>query len=876
MHDLFKTRRRRALDRLDEDIRDHIERETRDNVDRGLAPDEARAAALRKFGNVTRVLEDTREVWRILWLEQLLQDVRFGARTLRRNPAFTLVVVLTLALGIGLNTAVFSVVNAVLIRPLPYPHAERLVWLADYYPVLKAEIVAGVDFLDWKAQAKSFDEMVAYGYSQQTLAAADSAEPHWIADVTADFWKFSGARPALGRLFASGERDALVLSDRLFERRFGRDPRAIGRVVKLSGRAVTITGVLPPEFRFVLPQSWRGMERAGRDTENIEGYILNPIVPGSEVRSGPMTIQMVVARLKPGVPLKNARAEMAGIQARIARETHGNSSDLQILRMMPLQEKLVGDARLALRILLGAVAFVLLMACANIASLMLARAASRRKEIAIRTAIGAGRARVVRQFLGENLVLGLLGGVSGLILARFAVAALVRLAPFAVPRLNEANLDGRVLLFALAVTLAAVALFGISPAVSLWRCSVFDDLKLGGRTSSPGSTGLAFRRLLVAGEMGLAIVLLTGAGLLIRSFWRINAHPPGFDPARTLIVRMNLTGPRYRDLPPQRAYFEELLHRIRSVPGVRAAGVIDVVAGGPIQREGVTVTLSPRTPTGSYNAVSAAFGRALGMRLVKGRWLTDREPGHAVMINESYARLIFGDSDPIGQRISVTALAPEHADIFATVVGVAGDLKYTRLDAAPDPEVYLPYLQSMKLRDASVIVRTSEDASPMAPAIRALIAGADRTQPPGEMKTLEQSLAESIVPRRFNLFLLGTFAAAALLLALVGIYGVIAYSVSQRTHEIGVRAALGASGGEIVRMIVRQGMTIVLAGIAGGLAAAFGLTRWMASLLFDVRPADPATFAAVALLLIATASAASWIPARKAARVDPLVALRSE
>ncbi|MEO7143429.1 MAG: ABC transporter permease [Bryobacteraceae bacterium] len=870
------TRRRRALDHLDEDIRDHVERETRGNIDRGMSFEEARAAALRKFGNVARVLEDTRAVWQPVWLEQLLQDVRFGARMLRRNPAFTLVVVLTLALGIGLNTAVFSVVNAVLIRPLPYPHAERLVWLTVYNPLLKAEVVPGVDFLDWKAQAKSFDEMVAYGYVQQTLATAEGAGPHWIAQVTGDFWKLSGARPALGRLFIGGERDALIISDGLFERRFGRDPRVIGRVVTLSGRPVTITRVLPPDFRFVLPQALFGIGRLGSNSNDIEAYVLNPIAPGTEVRGGPMTIQLVAARLKPGVPLQNARAEIEGIQARIAREHAGASHILPKLRVLPLQEKLVGDARLALLILLGAVGFVLLIACANIASLLLARATSRRKEIAIRIAIGAGRARVVRQFVVENLVLGLLGGVAGLLLTRLTVAALMRLAPQAVPRLGEANLDGWVLLFALGITLAAVALFGFSPALSLWRSGVFDDLKQGGKTSSAGSAGLPLRRLLVAGEMALAIVLLTGAGLLTRSFWRMNAHPPGFDPECTLMVQMRLTGPRYREIPQQRVYFDELLSRIQDVPGVVAVGVINTVARGPISREGQIVKLSPQTPIGAYNIVSAGFGRVLGMRLVKGRWLTDHEPGHAVMINESYARRIFGNSDSIGRRIMVVGLAPAPKMTAATVVGVTGDLKYTRLDAGPEPEVYIPYLQSTKLPGATLMVRTAGDAARMASAIRTLVAEVDRTQPPGELKTLEQSLAESIVPRRFNLFLLGTFASTALLLALIGIYGVIAYSVSQRTHEIGVRAALGAPRGEIVRMVVRQGMTIVLAGIAAGLGAAFGLTRLMASLLFDVRPADPATFGAVALLLTVTALAASWIPARRAARVDPLVALRYE
>ncbi len=542
---------------------------------------------------------------------------------------------------------------------------------------------------------------------------------------------------------------------------------------------------------------------------------------------------------------------------------------------MPVRDKLVANARPALLILLGAVGFVLLIACANIASLLLARTAGRRKEFAIRAAIGAGRARMVRQFLGENIALGLAGGLAGLLVARFAVAALLRFVPQAVVRLDEATLDWRVLLFDFAITLGALALFGCSPMFFWWRSSVCDDLKLGGRTSG-ASSGLAFRRLLVAGEMGLAIVLLTGAGLLGRSFWLMQAHPPGFDPEHTLLVNLQMTGPHYADLPQQRVYLEELLSRVQSLPGVVAGGILHTVVGGPIQPEGQSGKLSERTATGDFKIVSADFGRVLGLRLVRGRWLTDREPGHAVMINQSFARVMFPNSDPIGRSIMVPALAPIPQGSPATVVGIVGDLKYTRLDAAPGPEVYVPYLQAAGLGRATILVRTPGDALRMAPAIRGLLSQIDRTQPPGEIKTLEQALAEPIGPRRFNLYLLATFAAAALLLTLVGIYGVIAYSVSQRTHEIGVRAALGAPAAGIVSMVVRQGMLMALAGIAAGLAAAVGLTRLMASLLFEVKPADPVTFGVVALISVATALMAAWIPARKAADVDPLVALRHE
>lgn len=868
------------LDNLGDEFRDHIARETQDNIDRGMPPAEARAAALRKFGNVTRAMEDTRAVWIPVWLEQLAHDFRYGLRMLLRSPAFTLVVVLTLALGIGLCTAVFSVVNAVLVRPLPYPHADRLVWVSDENRALKSEMVAGVDYLDWKAQAKSFDEMVAYGYSAGTLQTETDAQPHWFAEVTGNFWNLSGARPALGHLFRDGEDDAMVLSDALFEHQFGRNADVIGRTVGLDGRSVTIVGVLPPDFRFVLPQVLPGLDSRGPSSKQIDGYLWNPITPGTETRTAPRSIEMVAARLKPGVTVESAQSELAAIQQQIARENPGWRYDTLKVLVLPLQQKLVGPARQGLLILLGAVGFVLLIACVNIASLVLARAASRRKEIAIRAAIGAGKGRVLRQLAGENLALTLLGGAAGLLLAGWAVALLVRLAPQSVPRLQEANLDWRVALFALGMTLAAGVVFGFSPAVSLWRSRLLDDLKQGGKTSAAASPGLRLRRLLVAAEMALAIVLLTGAGLLVRSFWRMNAHPPDFDPAHTLNVRLLLTGPRYRDLPQQRVFYQDLLNRVQRLPGVRSAAVIYSPVHGIIRREGEPGQPSSQPRTAAYTVVSSGFGRVLGLRLVTGRWIADRETTPSVMINEHFARLVFGNSDPIGRRIVVPLMAPLSVpaprDVSATIVGIAGDLKYTRLDADPEPEVYLPYLQTTFLSGASVMVRSSEKASQIAPAVRTQLAEIDHAQAPGEMKTLEESLAESIAPRRFNLFLFGTFATAALLLALVGVYGVMAYSVTQRTHEIGVRAALGAGRIEIVWLVVRQSMGIAIIGIGAGLVGAFGLTRLMAGLLYEVKPFDPATFAAVALLLAATALLASGIPARRAARVDPLAALRYE
>ena len=867
------------LDHLGDDIRDHIERETQENIERGMSPAEARTAALRKFGNVTRVMEETRAVWIPVWLEQLLQDIRYGVRGLRRNPGFTAVVVLTLALAIGMNTAVFSLVNAILVRPLPYPDPDRLVWLGNYNRFFKAEMVVSPDYVDWKEQAASFAGMVAYRTGGHTLATAEGAGQHVLADVTTDFWDISGARPALGRFFGPEDREGIVLSDELFEREFRRDPNVVGRSVIVDGRAVTVLGVLPKGFRFLLPA---GFGLPTGNAREIEGYMPNPVAWQHPPRGRNISVQLVIAKLKPGVSIERARSELAGIQARIAAQNPSVRYDAQSLRVTPLQEKLAAGARPALLVLLAAVSFVLLIACANIANLLLARGAARQKEIAIRTAIGAGRARVIRQFLGENLALALLGGGLGLLLARLAMPVIVSLAPPSLPRLGETTLDSRVLLFALAATLVTGFAFGITPAIFLRRSGPYEVLKQGGRTSSAGSAGLPLRRLLVSAELALALVLLTAAGLMIKSFWRMNARPPGFDPERILALRVPFSGPRYRAVAEQRRFAEQMLERARQLPGVEAASVL---AQGQLRGSGTAphdpnlASLSSaqvmRLPHVTFSTVSSGFDRVMGLRVVRGRWLAESEPGPAVVINESMSHELFGEGDAIGRQLGLADNVNDPATL-AAIVGVVSDLKYSRLDAPAEPEVYIPYQISTSLLGMTVMVRTAASAAAMAPAIRDAIASVDRTQPVAEVKTLEQALADSIAPRRFNLYLLGAFAASALLLALIGIYGVIAYAVAQRTHEIGVRIALGAQRGQVVRLVVIEGMRVAAVGITVGLAAAFALTRLMASLLYDVKPTDPSTYAAVAAALAATALAACCKPALQAAWLDPARALRQE
>jgi putative ABC transport system permease protein len=851
-------RGKRYLKDLDADIRDHIERETQDNIDAGMPPDEARREALRKFGNVALIEEDTRAVWVAVWLEQLLQDSRYAVRSLLRNPGFTIVAVLTLALGIGMTTAVFSVFNAVLLRPLPYPDPERLLWVTTYEREWNEEFVSDVTFKEWRDQATAFEQLVAYETRDVSITAPGDTIRARVALVSEDFWKVSGAVPALGRLPQHGQSE-ILLSHRFFERGFRGDPAIVGSLVMFEGQQVTIAGVLPEDARLPLPRPFFSLLSG----EDIAGYASAPDTELSNLAG-------VIAKLKPDAPFDAGMAELQVIRARTKMEGRPSWMAEMELRVVPLQEKLVAQARRPLWILMAAVAFVLLITCANVANLLLARASARQKEISIRVSIGAGRIRVFRQFLAETTVLAMLGGIGGLLLARWAITALVRLAPQAIPRLEEVTMAGNVLAFAIGAAIVTAFLFGLAPALSVLKPNLHDLLR-DGRVATASPARLRVRRLLVATELVLAAVLLTGAGLMVKSFWLMYAHPPGFNPERILMLKTPLAGSGYfRNLPRQHAYLDEILRRVRAVPGVTAASILYRGSTRPFPENGwegaPPLLAGQQPPTVVFTGASADYAKVMGMRLVRGRWLTDTEPDPVIVINETLARRDFPGQDPIGRRLNSVG----------TVVGVVADLKFSKLDANPEPEIFVSYLDAPRLENAIVMVLTTGDAVAAAPAIQKLVSDVDRTQAIYDVMTVERALADSIAPRRFNLFLLGSFATAALSLALIGIYGVTAYSVAQRTHEIGIRMALGAQRGEVVRMVLRQAMKTVLPSIVVGLAAALALTRVMTSLLYDVEPTDPQTFAAVSVALLATAFVACWLPALKAALVDPLVALRYE
>ena len=826
-----------------------------------MPPEEARYAALRKFGSVALAREDARAVWTPVWLEQLSQDARYCLRMLRRNPGFAAVAVLTLALGIGMTTAVFSVFNAVLLRPLAYPNPDRLIFISTSGGSLPldAELVLSMDFLDWQEQATSFERLVAYSTADETLTTADGATRARIAAVSNDFWDLAGARPAAGRLPTAGEPDAVLLSHRFFERQFHGDPSVIGKAVTLDPGPATIVGVLPQDFRFQLPAT----TRPGPQPREIDAY--RPlVVPPRESTFAQLIF--VVARLKPDTTIDYARTELETIRARAAQAGPGPFGAPPTVRVMPMWNRLVGNTRVALWVLLAAVAFVLLIACANVANLLLARASARSKEMAIRAAVGAGRARILRQVLLESLVLAMLGAAAGLVLAGWGIAMILGVSADAIPRLGESAIDGRVLAVALCVSVVTAVVFGSSSAISLWRANVHDLLKHSTQTSSTRSSSLPVRSVLVALELALAVVLLTGAGLMMKSFWRMNAHPPGFDPERILTMTIELPAAKYR------AYADALLRRVESLPGVEAASlnghgatlVRATVEGAPPLRPD-----QPQPPV-FLNPTSAGLAGVMGLRVMNGRWITDSEPAPVAVFNESLARRLFAGDDPVGRRVQ---LGPS---LTVTVVGVVADLKYSKLDESPGAELYVPYSHGRDLRRITLVVRTTGEPLAVVPALQTIVSGIDKTLMPFDVMTLEQALADTIVPRRFNLFLLSAFAMAAVSLALIGVYGVIAYAVAQRTHEIGVRMALGAERRDVLRMVVGQGMRIALTGIVLGLVVAAGLTRLMASLLYDVEPTDPLTFVAVAAALATTAFVACGGPALKAAFVDPAIALRHE
>jgi predicted permease len=798
----------------------------------------------------------------------IIQDLRYGLRMLLRRPGFTVVVVLTLAVGIGANTAIFSVVNAVLLRELPYHDPSKLVTVLHD----GSSPVAPANFLDWKQQNQSFESMAAAQVWGPNLTGQDRPEAIKAMQTTADLFGLLGVSPALGRAFNAdedkpGNERVVVLSDRLWQRRFGADKNIIGRQITLDGNGYTIIGVMPPDFQFAPfwathAEMWAPLNLAARLNDRV----------GQSLR--------VFARLKPGITSVSAQAEMETISRRIEQQYPESNKGLTV-SVDSLHEKAVGTTRPALLILLGAVGFVLLIACANVANLMLARSAARKREMAVRTALGAGRGRIVRQMLTESMMLSVLGGGLGLLAASWGIQALLAVAPAGLPQTQKIGLDFSVLAFCMSLSIITGLLFGLAPALQTSKVNLNDSLKEGGRSSTEGNRQHLFRSLLVVSEVALALMLLIGGGLLFRSFLRLRAVDPGFNADKLLTMELSFNGSAESTDSKRIAFLNELTERVQALPGVRSTSAINhLPVGGDVWSLGYIVEGRPlpgpgETPHAVYRVSRPDYFKTMGATLLRGRDFTarDNEAGSGVVIiNESLARAAWPTEDPIGKRISL----PDDNNIPREVVGIIKDAKQHDWTAQPSPEMYLPQSQSTGVKNMTVVVRTASDPLRMATAIQSEVWAIDKNLPLSQVRSMDQVVSEAIGPQRFNMFLLGLFASIAVILAVVGIYGVLSYSVAQRTHEIGIRMALGARQKDVLGLVVRQGMLLSFIGVGIGLVGAFGLMRLMESLLFEVSATDPQTFAVIAALLSIVSLLACYIPARRAANVDPMVALRNE
>jgi putative ABC transport system permease protein len=867
-------RQQREAD-LDAEIRSHLDEAIRDRIERGESPEQARANALREFGNVALVKEVTREMWGWGSLERLRQDLRFGLRMLYKNPGFSFVAILTLALGIGANTAIFSVVNAVLLQSLPYLNPDRLVLVSHYRTTVEIDGTSAADFLEWRDRANAIEQIAAYTSDTADLTGSDEPERLTAGAVTADLFAMLGVEPALGRVFTSAEftdggEPVVILSDGLWRRRFSGDRQVIGRALTLEGQSRTVVGIMPPGFRFPEESDlWLPL------THNWGRQRMIPV--------------SVIARLKPGLTAEVARSDLSAVLKR-AQSPANNYSDGQV-RVIGLGDHLIGNVRRALLVLFGAVAFVLLIASVNVANLLLARSAARQKEMGIRAAMGAGRLRLVRQLLTESLLLSLAGGVTGLLAAKWGVRLLAALPPAGIARIQESRpsflVDGRILGFTCVIAALVGLLAGIFPALHASKTNVNAALKAQAGAQSGQAGARQVISALIIAELALALVLLVGAGLMINSFLRLLAVPKGFNPNGVLTLALSPSFARYPLGSPQRqAYFQESLERIQALPGIQSAGLASSLPlAGPTRRLiGVAIEGRPpyepgKEPVFDANFVSPDYFQTVGIQMRAGRYFTLQDGAEAppvVIINETLARRFFPNRSPIGHRL----LWP----VPKTIVGVSGDAYNRGLDGEVYPEIYIPSMQDSNfVRQLVVRVSTSQnnsirsaDLSSLIATIRNQVRAIDPNEPVGQVVTMDQRLSNSVTGRRSQMRLLGFFAAAALVMAMVGIYGVISYAVSQRTHEIGVRIALGAQARDLLRMLIWHGMRLTLIGVALGLSAALALTRVMKNLLFEVSATDSATFALITLLLVMVAFMASYIPARRATKINPLIALRHE
>jgi len=866
---------------MDEEMRFHVEAHATELMKRGMTREKALRQARLEFGGLETAKAQCRDAVGVSFLETLMQDLRHSVRGMLRTPVFALTAVIVLALGIGATTAIFSVVDAVLLRPLAYRDSGRLVTIL----MSGTGPVSVANYIDWRDQSRSFSTMGAADYWSPNLTGIDSPEHITGLKVTQNLFPMLGIEPMLGRLFLEGEdKDGadreVILSHRLWQRRFSSDPAVLGKPIVLDGNAFVIVGVMPPEFQFA--PFW---------ATKAELWVPNAF--GARIHSRGGNSLRIFARLKDGVSLTQARAEIASITARLEQQFPGTNRNVVVT---PLKEKVVGSIETPLLVLLAAVGFVLLITCANVAHMLLARAATRQKEIAVRAALGARRGRLIRQFLTESILLGGVGGALGLLLAVLGTRALIALSPANIPRVQTVSIDAHAALFLLAATILTSVGFGLVPALQASSVNVNDTLKEGGRGGTEGVQRNRLRSLLVVSEFSLALMLLIGAGLMIRTFAALEAVDPGFNPHHVISMIVSVAGSKEAEPGRREFFYRQLIERVRSLPGVEAAGAINhlplagdlwgwsfLVEGRPKPRPG-------EAPKAVYRMVTPGYFAAMRLPIVRGHDITDADnitaPG-VVIINEQAARQYWPGEDPIGKRVSFDDDTTNPTN-WLTVIGIAKDAKQDNWTDKATPEAYLAAFQnhdyigdsgteaSKHMDYITLVARSVGDPAALASEMKQAVWSFDRNLAISQVVTMDGVVAEANAQPRFEMMLLSIFAAVALVLAAVGIYGVISYSASQRTHEIGVRMSLGATRGDVLLLVVRQGIWLAVAGSAAGLTGSLLLSRLMGGLLYGVKPTDPVTFAAVAFGLAVVAMLACYIPARRAMRIDPMAALRYE
>ena len=816
-------------------------------------------------------------------MEFIWQDMRYGARMLLKSPGFTVVAVLTLALGIGANTAIFSVVNFVLLRPLEYANPDQLVmvWERNTKKGWNESPTSFADFVDFRDNAKSV-ELVAFTDTNFNLTGGDQPERVAGLRVSANLFSLLGVNPARGRWFAPGEDKpgaghVLILSYGLWQRSFGGNSNLVNQTVQLNGQSYTVVGVMPPTFKF--PPAFSATTTSEELISNADLWV--PLTTDDVPLIRNIRNLKMIGRLKAGVAPQQAQAEINSIASRLAREYPDVNAGLESV-VIPLHEQIVGDVREALLILLGAVVLVLLIACANIANLLLSKATARHKEIAIRTALGANRGRILRQLLTESTLLGLLGGVFGFLVAYAGSKTLVSFGSFSIPQLTDFSFDMKVPLFALVVSLLTSLIFGLAPAIDASNPNLNEALKEGGRSSSGGATRARLRNALVITEVALAVVLVTASGLMLRSFVRLQGTSSGLNPHNLITLELELPDIRYHAAQQQTLFQQQLLQRVGSLPGVQNAATVDNLpfSGNAFNTsftiEGRPTGPTTETPRAYYRVISPDYFPAIGIELHKGNQFTDRDtaeqPGVAI-VNETAAQRYWPGVDPLGKRIKRGR--PESKNPWLTVIGIVSGSRQLSLKEGSQPEIYVPYLQNPGLT-FTLVARTASDPRSLTGALRKEVLSADREIPAVNIKLMEELISNSVAKERFYVLLLAVFAVLALILAAVGVYGVMSYSVTLRTRDIGIRMALGARPVDIFKHIVGQALLLGLIGLGVGIVLAIASTRVMSSLLYGINATDPLTLAITSLVLLAVALLASYLPARRATRVDPLVTLRYE